>query len=318
MTDPTPSPLPAFRTPDERFDALADFLFEPRYLEWEGLRVHHVDVPAAGGDPDAPVMLLVHGEPTWSYLYRGFVGPLTAAGFRVIAPDHVGFGRSDKPVDDEWYVIERHVERLRHLIDTLDLRRVTIVVQDWGGPIGLRQVVDQPARFERVVILNTWLHHEGLEYSDGVRWWREMATDPEKLGGDMPVGSIVAGSLGRPGHDTAALTAAYDAPFDGHDSKAGARRFPFCIPFAEPTAGNAADQQRCWDALRAPGGPGGLGLPVHIAFGDSDPIFTWDWAQQWHAELTGSTLDRIEGATHFVQEDATEDVAAAILRHAVG
>ena len=294
-----------YRTPDAAFEALPDFPFEPHYLEWNGLRVHHLDEGAA----DAPVMLLMHGEPTWSYLYRNWIPPLVAAGFRVIVPDHAGFGRSDKPIDDDWYVIERHCERLRHLIDTLDLRNITIVVQDWGGPIGLRQVCDQPDRFQRVVILNTWLHHQGYEYSDAIRMWRQMATNPEQLGGDMPTGRIVAGSLRREGHDRSALCAAYDAPYDGAASKAGARRFPFCIPFAEPHAGNASSQQWCFDTLPA------LGLPIHLAFGDADGVFTWEWAQQWHAQLPGSTLDRIVGSGHFPQEDATADCLEIVLRH---
>jgi haloalkane dehalogenase len=254
-------------------------------------------------------VLLVHGEPTWSYLYRHWVAPLVELGYRVIAPDHVGFGRSDKPVDDDFYVIERHCERIRHLIDTLDLRRISIVVQDWGGPTGLRQVCDQPDRFERVFILNTWLHHMGYEYSDGIRFWRQMALDPERLGGDMPTGRIVAGSLRRPGHDLDALIAAYDAPFAGIESKAGARRFPWCIPFGEPEAGNAVDQERCYHALPT------LGLPIHVAFGDADGVFTWEWAQQWQALLPGATLDRIEGAGHFPQEDATDDCLAVLRRH---
>src|SRR5690349_8725519 len=112
------------RTPDERFEQLPDYPFRPHYLEWQGLRVHHLDE----GDADAPVMLLLHGEPTWSYLYRSWIGPLVEAGYRVVAPDHVGFGRSDKPTDDRWYTIERHCERLRHLIEQLDLRGITLVV----------------------------------------------------------------------------------------------------------------------------------------------------------------------------------------------
>lgn len=297
--------MTAFRTPDERFDALTDFPFTPHYLEWNGLRVHHLDE----GPRDAPVVLLMHGEPTWSYLYRNWISPLVEMGYRVIAPDHVGFGRSDKPTDDDFYVIERHCERIRHLIDTLDLQRISIVVQDWGGPTGLRQVCDQPERFERVFILNTWLHHEGFEYGDGIRFWRQLALDPERLGGDMPTGRIVAGSLRRPGHDVEAVAAAYDAPFVGFESKAGARRFPWCIPFGEPEAGNAVDQERCYHALPT------LGLPIHVAFGDADGVFTWDWAQQWHQALPGSTLDRIDGAGHFPQEDATDDCLAVLRRH---
>jgi haloalkane dehalogenase len=294
---------PFLRTPAERFRAL-DFPFAPRWLDWNGLRVHHVDE----GPPGAPVMLLLHGEPTWSYLYRRSVPRLVAAGYRCIAPDLVGFGKSDKVTDDAWYVIERHCERLRALIEALDLRRVTLVCQDWGGPTGLRQAIDFPARFERLVIANTWLHHAEMEYSEGVRAWRAAATDPTKLGGDMPTGRIVAGTLRRAGHDVAAVQRAYDAPFDGVASKAGARRFPFCIPFAEPEAGNARDQQRCFDALCR------TSTPVHFVWGDADPVFPWSWAERWHARVPGSTLDRIAGAGHFVQEDASDDLADAILR----
>jgi haloalkane dehalogenase len=223
----------AFRSPDIAFESLPDFPFQPHYLEWNGLRVHHLDEGPSG----APVM------------------------------------------------------------------------QDWGGPIGLRQVCDQPARFERVFILNTWLHHEGYEYSNGIRMWRQMAVNPDALGGDMPTGRIVAMSLRRDGHDRDALAAAYDAPYDGIESKAGARRFPYCIPFAEPEAGNAASQQWCFDTLPTL-------LPIHIAFGDADGVFTWEWAQQWHHQLPGSTLDRIEGAGHFPQEDATADCLEIVLRRA--
>jgi haloalkane dehalogenase len=293
------------RTPDERFAGLEGFGFEPHYLDWNGVRVHHLDE----GPPDAPVVLLMHGEPTWSYMYRNWIGPIVDHGYRVIAPDHVGFGRSDKPVDDDWYVIERHCERIARLIAELDLGRITVVVQDWGGPTGLRQVCDEPERFERVVILNTWLHHDGFEYSDGIRWWRDAALDPERLGGDMPTGTIVARSSRREGHDLDALTAAYDAPFPDASYKAGARRFPWCIPFGEPDAGNAADQQRCFETLPT------LGLPIHLAFGDADNVFTFEWAEQWHAQLPGSTLDRIPGAGHFVQEDATADCVELMLRY---
>ena len=215
--------MDVIHTDPGRLRTLPDYPFAAHFLEWEGLRMHYVDEPAIGRPRGT--FLLLHGEPTWSYLYRHWIPRLTAAGYRCIAPDHIGFGGSDKPTDDEWYVIERHCEALRHLIDTLDVRDINLVVQDWGGPIGLRQAVDQPTRFTRLFILNTWLHHESMEYSDGVRWWRGAATDPAMLGGDMPTGRIVAGSLRRPGHDAAAIEAAYDAPFDGVASKAGARRW---------------------------------------------------------------------------------------------
>ena len=300
-------PTPAFsRTPDSNFRGLPDYSFAPHYLDWRGLRVHHLDE----GPRDAPVMLMLHGEPTWSYLYRRILPRLVAAGYRCIAPDLIGFGKSDKVTDDGWFVIERHCETLRFLIESLDLRRITLVCQDWGGPTGLRQALDMPGRFARLVIANTWLHHEGYEYTPGIRGWRAAATDPNKLGGDMPTGRIVAGSLRRTGHDREAVARAYDAPFSGFASKAGARRFPFCIPFAEPEAGNAADQQRCFNALLQ------YPYPVHFAFGDADEVFDWSWAERWHARVAGSTLDRIAGAGHFVQEDASDDLTDVILRRA--
>jgi haloalkane dehalogenase len=294
------------RTPDERFSGLPHYAFRPNYLDWRGLRVHYLDEGPRG----APLMLLLHGEPTWSYLYRRVIPRLVAAGYRCVAPDLIGFGKSDKVTDDAWYVIERHCETLRFLIEALDLRRITLVCQDWGGPTGLRQAVDSPDRFARLVIANTWLHHDGFDYSPGIRGWREAATDPAKLGGDMPTGRIVAGTLRRAGHDLAGVAHAYDAPFASAAAKAGARRYPYCIPLAEPEAGNARDQQRCFDALlRYP-------RPVHFVWGDADPVFPWSWAERWHGLVAGSTLDRIANAGHFVQEDAPEDLALAILKHA--
>ncbi len=296
---------PAFvRTPDARFRELPGPAFAPHYLDWRGLRVHHVDE----GPRDAPVLLLLHGEPTWSHLYREMIPPLVAAGFRCVAPDLVGFGRSDKVVDEAWYVVERHCERLRALIEGLDLRGITLFCQDWGGPTGLRQAIDLEGRFERLFVANTWLHHAGFEYSPGIRGWRDAALDPAKLGGDMPIGRIVAGSLRRPGHDRNAVARVFDAPFPDAASKAGARRFPFCLPFAEPEAGNAEDQARCFEALKR------FPRPVHFVFGDADEVFPFSWAERWHALVAGSTLDRIAGAGHFVQADAPRELVDTILR----
>jgi haloalkane dehalogenase len=294
------------RTPDDHFADLPGYDFAPHYREWNGMRLHHLDE----GPADAPVFLLLHGEPSWSHLYTEWIPVLVAAGFRCVAPDLPGFGRSDKPTDDEWYVVERHMEAIADLVRDLDLRRIHLVVQDWGGPIGLRVLCDQPERFERVFIFNTWLHHAEMDYGDGIRLWRQMALDPGALGGDMPTGRIVAGSMRRPETDREAMSRAYDAPFHTVASKAGARRFPFCIPFAEPEAGNAVDQERCFRALPT------LGVPIHLAFGDADPVFTYEWAQTWHAQLPGSTLDRIPNAGHFVQADAPTDCLEVVLRHA--
>ena len=145
----------------------------------------------------------------------------------MVAPDHLGFGRSDKPTDDDWYTISRHREALARLVDALDLNRIHLVVQDWAGPIGLVNAVADRDRYARLFILNTWLHADDHEYSEGVQWWRQAAIDPEQLSGDMPTGVIVAGATRRPDVDRDLLVRAFDAPFTDAASKAGARRFPF-------------------------------------------------------------------------------------------
>ena len=157
------------RTPDENFAGLAGFDFEPDHHEWQDLRMHYLDE----GPVDGPVMLLMHGMPTWSYLYRHMIPPLVAAGYRCIAPDHMGFGRSDKPTDIHWYTIARHTEILTTLITALDLNDITLVCQDWGGPTGLAQAATMPERFSRLVIMNTWLHHPEFEYSPAIHRWNQ-------------------------------------------------------------------------------------------------------------------------------------------------
>lgn len=292
------------RTPDERFAGLAGYPFAPHYLEWQGLRMHYVD------EGVGPPMLLLHGEPTWSYLYRTIIPPLVAAGYRCLAPDYTGFGKSDKVVEDSWYVIERHVESIRHFIDSLDLRNITIVVHDWGGPIGLRQVVDQPDRFSRLVILNTWLHHEGYQYSDGIRRWRQWATAFGAGTGDLPCGFVVADMNRLPLDPASAekVRQAYDAPFPDARSKAGPRRFPWCIPFAQPEEGNARDQERCFEALKS------WRKPVHFIFGDRDVVFTTEWERQWAAMMSGATVDTVPGP-HFPQEESGPLIAEIMLRY---
>ncbi len=292
------------RTPDERFAALAGFVYAPHYIEHQGMRVHYLDEGPRDGQP----VLMLHGEPTWSYLYRGVIRHLAAAGYRCIAPDYIGFGRSDKVAEEAWYVIERHVETVERVIDALDLRNVVLICQDWGGPIGLRQAVDRAERFSALVILNTWLHHGGYQYGDGIMRWHAAATDPNIFGGDMPAGRILNLAMQRPDHDLDAMRAAYDSPFPDTTYKAGARRFPYCLPFDHPREGNAADQVRCYEALKS------WPKPAHLIFGDSDFVFPPDTARAWSAAMPGSTLDLIEGAGHFVQEDAPDDLATAILR----
>jgi haloalkane dehalogenase len=297
------------RTDDRHFDGLPGFAFAPHYLDWDGLRTHYLDV----GPRDAPVALLLHGEPTWSFLYRKMIGPLVDAGYRCVVPDHIGFGRSDKVVDERWYTIDRHVDRLRGFIERLDLQGVTAVVQDWGGPIGLINVAEAPERFARLVILNTWLHHPGFVYTPAIAAWREAATSRYWLGwlgGDLPCGRIVAKALLRMPADPAGIVRAYEAPYaDGPAAKAGARRFPFCLPFAEPAAGAAERQAAALSTLERV-----RKRPAHVIFADSDVNFTVDWGRAFAARLSNASFDVIERAGHFVQEDAGAEVVAAFLR----
>jgi haloalkane dehalogenase len=288
------------RTPEARFAGLNGYPFAPHYQYWRGLRMHYVD------EGLGPPVLLLHGEPTWSYMYRTMIPPLVAAGYRCLAPDYIGFGRSDKVTDDAWYVVERHVESIRALIDALDLRDVTLVVHDWGGPIGLRQAVDMPERFQRLVILNTWLHHHGFAYTEMIRRWRAYSLKFPPGTGDMPVGDVVARWPRIDEAQRAAVKAAYEAPYPDAAAKAGPRRFPWCLPFAEPVAGNAADQARCFEALKA------WPSPAHLIFGDRDEIFTPEWARAWAAQIPGATVDTVPGP-HHVPEESGAEIAALML-----
>jgi haloalkane dehalogenase len=169
--------------------------------------------------------------------------------------------------------------------------------------------VDSPARFARTFILNTWLHHENYAYSEAVAGWRSAATNPEQLGGDMPTGRIVHMSMRRP-HPDARAVDVFAAPFNGFDSKAGARAFPAMLPFAEPVTGGAVEQQRCHEVLLA-----WQGCPIHVIFSDADPIFSFEAGERWAAQIPNATIDRIEGAGHFLQYDAPDDCLAAIAKH---
>lgn len=301
-----------FRTPDERFQLLPGFSFSPHYAELslggERLRMHYLDE----GTGESGTVLLAHGMPTWSYLYRRMIPPLVAAGFRCIAPDHIGFGKSDKVLDDAWYTIERHSLALRALIEQLDLDRLTLVCQDWGGPIGLRQVVDMPQRFERLAILNTWLHHEGYDYTPGIRRWRslwEPGAAMDQVNGcglvmQNFVASIPAGSPTQLTPEEA--FAAYEAPFPDRESKAGPRRFPLLIPIDGTNPEGAVEQQRCWDSLLA------WRQPIHFIWGATDAVFTETWGREWASNYSQATFDTVNTG-HFLQESHGEQIVAILL-----
>jgi haloalkane dehalogenase len=283
------------RTPDERFEGLPGYEFEPHWHVVDGLRLHYVD--EGHGDP----VVCFHGEPTWAYLYRRMIPPLVAAGQRVICPDYPGFGRSDKPTDRRWYSYDRHVEHTTALLGTLDLRGVTVVVQDWGGPIGLRWAVENAERVGRLAILNTGLFTGRV--SEGFMRWRAFA----ERNPDLPVGLVIQGATTTelPGD----VVAAYEAPFPNADSKAGAAQFPLLVPISDEMAGAAemravADELSRWEK------------PALVAFSDSDPVFPYPRAGQYFCDLLPGAGEqvRIEGAAHFLQEDRGERIADEIVR----
>ncbi|MEA2308312.1 MAG: haloalkane dehalogenase, partial [Thermoleophilaceae bacterium] len=217
--------MDVFRTPDERFADLPGYAFEPRYAEVDGLRLHYVD------EGEGRPVVCFHGEPSWAYLYRKMVAPLVAGGHRVICPDYAGFGRSDKPTDRSWYTYDRHVELMTRLLEQLDIRDAIVVVQDWGGPIGLRWAVENTDRADALAILNTGLFTGHV--SKGFLAWRNFA----ERNPDLPVGFIIQSATTTDLPDD--VVAAYEAPFPDAASKAGAAQFPLIVPVSEDAPGAA-------------------------------------------------------------------------------
>jgi haloalkane dehalogenase len=279
-----------FRTPDERFEGLSGYGYAPHWHEAGGLRLHYLD--EGEGSP----VVCFHGEPTWAYLYRKIVPGLTAAGRRVICPDYPGFGRSDKPTDRGWYSYDRHCEHVAALLGELDLRDATVMVQDWGGPIGLRWAVENAERVARLVILNTGLFTGRV--SKGFMAWRSFA----ERNPDLPVGFVIQGATATEVPDD--ILAAYEAPFPTPESKAGAAQFPLLVPISDDEPGAAtmravADQLSRWEK------------PALVDFSDSDPVFPYPAAGDSFSQLIPGAGEqvRIEGAAHFLQEDRGELIA---------
>jgi len=283
-----------FRTPDERFEDLPGYPYEPRYIEVEGLRLHHID------EGSGSTVLCFHGEPDWSYLYRHMLQGLVASGHRVVCPDLVGFGRSDKPTDQDWYTYERHVEYLTRHLEQVELADVTVVVQDWGGPIGLRWAVEHTEQVGRLVILNTGLFTGRV--SKGFMAWREFAARTP----DLPIGTIMQGATTT--ELAPEVIAAYEAPFPNAESKAGAQRFPLLVPLTDQEDG-VAEMLAVRDLLAR------WEKPALVAFSDSDPVFPYPIAGEQFTNLipTAGEQVRIEGAAHFLQEDRGPQIVEAML-----
>jgi haloalkane dehalogenase len=283
-----------FRTPDERFENLPGYEYEPHYVEVDGLRLHHID------EGSGPTVLCFHGEPDWSYLYRHMLDALVARGQRVVCPDLVGFGRSDKPTDQGWYTYERHVEFVTRHLDQLDLQDVTVVVQDWGGPIGLRWAVEHGDQVGRLVILNTGLFTGRV--SKGFMAWREFAERTP----DLPIGMIMQGATTTDLDPE--IVAAYEAPFPTPESKAGAQRFPLLVPLTPDDPG-AAEMLSVKHALSW------WDKPTLVAFSDGDPVFPYPKSGEQFTSLIPAAGEqvRIEGAAHFLQEDRGAAIVDAML-----
>jgi haloalkane dehalogenase len=284
-----------YRTPDDRFRDLDGYPFAPRYVEQDGLRMHYVDEGA--GDP----VLLLHGEPTWSYLYRKVFPELTPT-TRAVAPDLFGFGRSDKPTDRAWYSYDRHYASIERLVAELDLRGATVVGHDWGGPIAFRLAVEQPDRVARLVVLNTGLYSGR---PPGEEWLRFRAF-VRRVDTELRPGQLVRITAARELPDR--VVAGYDAPFPVLESRIGPVMFPELVP-TEPDHPSAATMLDVRERLAE------WTKPALVLWSDSDPIFPPRVGERFVELIPGAELgELVTGAGHFLQEDAGEVVGRRIAR----
>jgi haloalkane dehalogenase len=283
------------RAPDNLLSRVPDFPFKPRYRKFQGLRLAHID------EGKGPPVVFIHGEPTWSFLWRKVIPPIRDAGYRCIAPDLPGFGRSDKPMDVEWYSYDRHTASVATLFAELKLRDATIVVHDWGGPIGLRVAVEHPDRVGRMVVLDTGLFTGHQKMTDAWLAFRELAQRSE----DLPVSFLIR--AGCKSVLPANVIAAYEAPFPNSAAKAGARAFPLILP-TSPQMEGAVAGQRVLAAL------GSDRRPKLIIWGGDDSILPVDAGWRF-ARAIGAEVDHvIKGVGHYLQEDAGHQLGRMIVR----
>ncbi len=294
--------MKVLRTPDERFDGLLDFPYEPHYLlvpDGEGgrLRIHYVDE----GPKDAEPVLMMHGEPSWSFLYRRMIPIFLEAGYRAVAPDLVGFGRSDKPGDRSDYTYNRHVEWMQAWLDQADLKRITLVCQDWGGLIGLRLLAANPERFARAVVANTGLPTGDFPISKAFLQWRKFSVEVPEFN----VGAIV--NMGTLSDLPEEIIRAYNAPFPDETYKEGARIFPSLVPIAADDPAAPANR-RAWEVLSR------FEKPFLTVFSDGDPI-TRGGEQVFQKKVPGAQGQPhavVQGGRHFLQEDRGEEFARVV------
>jgi haloalkane dehalogenase len=292
------------RTPDDRFENLPDYPFKPNYLtiidrsENVGIRVHYIDE----GAPASQTVLMLHGEPSWSFLYRKMVTPFVQAGYRVVVPDLPGFGKSDKPAKRSDYSYARYVQWMFDWLRAMDLQDIILICQDWGGLIGLRLVAGEPDRFARVVTSNTMLPTGDHSPGDAFLQWQKFSQETPVF----PVGQIV--NKGSVTDLPEAVIAAYDAPFPDESYKEGARQFPTLVPIAPDNPESQANRV-AWKVLM------GFQKPWLCAFGDSDPITAAaaPVIQKLIPGCQGQPHTTLRGGGHFIQEDCGEELSRVVL-----
>jgi haloalkane dehalogenase len=283
----------AFRTPEDRFADLPGFPWEPRYSIWEDLRLARID------EGDGAPIVLFHGEPTWSLLWRKVIPPLLQAGHRCIAPDMPGFGRSDKPTDIGWYSYDRLADSMSHLLGDLDVRDATFVVHDWGGPVGMRVAAENPEMCARLVVMDTGVFNGTQRMTDAWKAFRDFVGRTE----DLPVSMLVRGACATdPGDEVAA---AYDAPFPTTASKAGARALPLMLPTSPGDPGAKAGE-RTAEAIAA------HERPSLCLWADSDPVIPIEVGRAVASRLGLSEPEEISDASHFLQEDQGAQIGERI------
>ncbi len=286
------------RTPDERFEGLPGYDFAPNYVQFRDARMHYVDEPGDSGE----TVLMLHGEPSWSFLYRKMIPVVTAAGHRVVAPDLIGFGRSDKYPDREDYSYKMHVDSIVNIIESLDLQNITLMCQDWGGLIGLRVAAEHPNRFSRIVASNTFLPTGDERIPVAFKVWLKFSQATPIF----PVGKLV--SKGCATKISKEIISAYDAPFPDKSYKAGALVFPTLVPITPDNPASEANRA-AWNVLR------NWEKPFLTAFGDKDPITRGADAvlKRRIPGTSGQPHKTIKGAGHFIQEDKGEELAGLIV-----
>jgi len=291
--------MKSLRTPDARFENLPDYDFTPNYCEvGDGLRLHYVDA----GEVNARTIILMHGEPSWSYLYRFMIRQLTAAGFRVLAPDLIGFGKSDKPTEFSDYSYTSHVAWMQAWLDHVDVSEAVLFCQDWGGMIGLRLVAENPDRFAAVMAANTGLPiGKGTPSEVFLKWQKFSQTVPV-----FPTGQILQGATTRTLSE--AEVAAYDAPYPDETYKAGARIFPALVP-TDPSMEGVAENIEAWTVLK------NWEKPFLTGFSDQDPVTKG--GEQIFQKLIPGTAGQphaiVKGGGHFLQEDVHERLSEMLI-----